>query len=107
MSVKGSIAEVEKQLKRVRGLRVKNRFNLLVERFKSLRNYLKYLGVLEEDEIQGIGNLTFDFGLVLENQAAYYSGMFFKLVVTSTTAYGDTLERDSIEPKLYGKEESK
>ena len=50
MSVRGPIGEVEKQLKRVRGMRVKGRFNELVERFKSLRNYLKYLGVAEEDE---------------------------------------------------------
>lgn len=107
MSVRGPIGEVEKQIKRIRGMRVKDRFNILIERFKCLRNYLKYLGVTEEDENQVSGNLIFDLGLVLENQAAYYSGMFFKLVVTSISTNGENFEDDLITPKSGSKEESK
>lgn len=50
-----------------------------------MRNYLKYFGVLEEESEGSTGSLSFDFGLVLENQLEYYSGLFFKLLVNNTS----------------------
>ena len=77
---------VEAQLKMVRKrLGNENRFDKVLERFKSIRNYLKYLGVQEEDSTGANGSLLFDFGLVLENQLSYYAGLIFKLV-TSTSS---------------------
>jgi hypothetical protein len=78
---------VEEKLKLVRKrLAKENRFDKVLERFKSIRNYLKYLGVLEEDSNGANGTLTFDFGLVLENQLSYYAGLIFKLVTTTSNS---------------------
>ena len=45
LKIRGSIVTVEEQLKRIKGLRKPDRFKQVVERFKSMRNYLKYFGV--------------------------------------------------------------
>ena len=75
---------IEEQLKKLKGLRKADRFKPVIERFKSMRNYLKYFGVAEEDDNGGSGTMVFDFGLVLENQFAYYSGLVFKLTVSNS-----------------------
>lgn len=36
-------------LKKIKGIRWQERFKKVIEYFKSIRNYLKYFGVLEED----------------------------------------------------------
>lgn len=64
-------------------MRKPDRFRAVVEKFKSMRNYLKYFGVDEEDHTGQNGTLVFDFGLVLENQFAFYSGLIFKVVVSN------------------------
>jgi len=50
MKIRGSVISIEEQLKKARLLKRKDRFKPLLEHFKSLRNYLKYLGVNEEDD---------------------------------------------------------
>ena len=49
--VRGGIASVEEQVRRIaKGLKRPDRFRAVIERFKCLRNYLKYFGVAEEDD---------------------------------------------------------
>jgi hypothetical protein len=58
-----------------------------------MRNYLKYFDVKEEDERNVNGTLIlqtllisiFDFGVVLENHMAYYSGLIFKLTIPAAS----------------------
>jgi len=85
--LKGNLDHVEGQIKIMKKRLVKeNRFDKVLERFKSIRNYLKYLGVCEEDPSGNSGSLVFDFGLVLDKQLNFYSGLFFKLLSTIQTS---------------------
>lgn len=61
-----------------------DRFKSVLSYFKSVSIYLGYFGIQEEDTMMQQGVVVFDFGLVLENQLAYYSGLFFKVVVSSS-----------------------
>jgi len=49
-------------------MRWAKRFKESIDYYKSIRNYLMYFGVYEEDPTNSKqGCLVFDFGLVLEN----------------------------------------
>lgn len=76
--LKGTISQLEDQLKKLKFLRRPDRFTQVLNHMKSLRNYLKYLSVLEIDS----GPIYFDFGLFLEDQTRYYSGIFFKVLIS-------------------------
>ncbi|CDW86336.1 eukaryotic translation initiation factor 2alpha kinase [Stylonychia lemnae] len=89
IKIKGSVQQIEQILKNHKTMRKVDRFKKVIEYFKSLRNYLKYFGILEDDQQAAnhssgggvTGVLIFDFSMILENYLNYYSGLIFRLVV--------------------------
>lgn len=50
VSIRGNLDQVEAQIKLIKKrLAKEDRFEKVLERFKSIRNYLKYFGVEEEE----------------------------------------------------------
>ena len=92
IQIRGNLEQIEAQTRTFRKRQGKeDRFQKILERFKSIRNYLKYFGVYEEDPSGQTGSIVFDFGLVLENQLSYYAGLIFKLVANiATSTFQDT-----------------
>ena len=89
LKIKGSVQQIEQSLKNLKTIRKNDRFKKVIEYFKCLRNYLKYFGILEDDQShmnhnsggQSNGVIIFDFSMILENYLNYYSGLIFRLVV--------------------------
>eukprot|EP00347_Sterkiella_histriomuscorum_P020704 403336798 len=93
LKIRGSIAQIEQQIKNNRSMRQVDRFKKVIEYFKSLRNYLKYYEIFEDEGSQGnsSGVLQFDLGLFLQSNLMYHSGMIFRLVVPTIQGEMDQL----------------
>jgi len=75
LRINGTLSQVKKQLDSIKGTRWVHKFESILRYFKSIKVYLGYLGISEEQ-----GQLIFDFGLIHENYFNYYSGLIFQAV---------------------------
>lgn len=71
LSIRGPLSLVESKLQQMKGhMKKPDRFKQVIERFKSLKNYLKYFQMTELEPImkdQQQSAFVFDFGLILDN----------------------------------------
>ena len=67
LKMKGTLKQIEDMINADKKTKKGERFKRVIEYFKSIKNYLKYFGVNEDDQGLQQGVIIFDFGLILEN----------------------------------------